>query len=268
MQLACPKEIGRQLRSGGNWAVIFAGILAGGKGTRAGKTSRPKQFLHLADGTPILIKSLRVFFDSPDIDHIVIAAPGAWLEYANALIEENCTPSELQRTNVITGGADRSGSLLKICEFIDERFGIGQDDILVSHDAVRPFLTKRILEENIEGTKKYGCVDTVVPAIDTLVISSDGDSIESIPPRNRYYQGQTPQSFYIQQYLDAFNSLTEQEKATLTDACKVFVYKGMPVHLVEGEYSNIKITTPLDILVASQLPTGSETRPQGTGASQ
>ena len=231
----------------------YAGILAGGKGTRAGSTARPKQFLRLADGTPILVQTLRIFLECPEIDRVVIAAPEAWLEYTRTLVEENCTPDGRSRTQVIVGGAGRSESLANVCRHIDESFGIGDDDILISHDAVRPFVTQRIIRDNIAGARKFGCVDTVVPAIDTLVISADGESIDTIPPRDQYYQGQTPQTFYIREYLDAYDSLTADEKATLTDACKVYLYKDKPVHLVQGDYANMKITTAHDLEVVSQI---------------
>lgn len=233
----------------------YAGILAGGKGTRMGHTERPKQFLHLADGTPILIYTLRVFLACDEIAEIVIASPEAWLEYTKVLISENCTPEQASRIHVIAGGKERSDSLENICAFIEESWGLSDDDILVSHDAVRPFVTERIIRENIEFTKLDGCVDTVVPATDTIVVSEGGEVIDNIPPRSQFYQGQTPQSFFIREYREAFDSLTAEQKAVLTDACKVYVFHGKPVHLVMGEYSNIKITTPHDIHVATSIMT-------------
>lgn len=234
----------------------YAGILAGGRGARMGHTERPKQFLHLADGTPILIYTLRAFLSCDEIAEIVIASPEAWLEYTQVLISENCTPEEAGRVHVIAGGKERSDSLENICSFIEENWGIADDDILVSHDAVRPFVTERIIRENIEYTKLDGCVDTVVPATDTIVVSEGGETIDDIPPRSQFYQGQTPQSFFIREYREAFDALTEEQKSLLTDACKVYVFHGKPVHLVMGEYSNIKITTPHDIHVATNILMG------------
>ena len=98
-----------------------------------------------------------------------------------------------------------------------------------------------------------GCVDTVVAATDTIVVSEDGETIDSIPPRNQFFQGQTPQSFFIREYRAAFDALTDDQKAILTDACKVYVFHNKPVQLVMGEYSNIKITTPHDINVATSI---------------
>ncbi|WP_436867798.1 2-C-methyl-D-erythritol 4-phosphate cytidylyltransferase, partial [Staphylococcus shinii] len=70
-------------------------------------------------------------------------------------------------------------------------------DVIVTHDAVRPFLTHRIIKENIESVLAHGAVDTVIPATDTIITSNDGEQIQSIPVRSEMYQGQTPQSFNV-----------------------------------------------------------------------
>lgn len=232
----------------------YAGILAGGKGTRMGVTERPKQFLRMgSDGKPIIIHTLETFLACEDINAIIIACPQAWLEYTKVLVAENCTPQEQGRIHVITGGKERFDSLANICNFIEVTFGLTDDDILVSHDAVRPFVTQRILQENIAAAKEHGCVDTVVPSTDTIVVSKAGEFIDEIPPRKQFYQGQTPQSFRITEYRAAFDALTDEQKNSLTDACKVYLLNGKPVYLVMGEYSNIKITTPHDLNVGESI---------------
>jgi len=92
-----------------------------------------------------------------------------------------------------------------------------------------------------------------VPATDTIVESRDGYSITAIPSRADLYQGQTPQSFKALKLKNMYEQLTEEEKAILTDAAKIFVIKGEPVSLVRGENSNIKITYPYDLTVAESL---------------
>ena len=140
--------------------------------------------------------------------------------------------------------------------YIEKEFGINDDDIIVTHDAVRPFLTHRIIEENIEMALKYGATDTVVPAFDTIVESKDGNIISDIPRRDFMYQGQTPQSFNINKLVGLYNSLTDEEKQVLTDAAKIFVVKGQEVKLVNGEVFNMKITTPYDLKLANALVNG------------
>lgn len=232
----------------------YAGILAGGKGARMGVTERPKQYLKVgAKETPIIVLTVRAFLSCDAIGQIVIAAPAAWSEYTEVLIGENFDEQEISRIHVIVGGTERSESLKNICTFIDDTWGLTDDDVLVSHDAVRPFLTQRIIEENIRFAREVGCVDTVVPATDTIVVSSAGETIDEIPPRSQFFQGQTPQSFFIKEYIEAYEALTKEQRLALTDACKVYVFHGKPVKLVMGEYSNIKITTPHDILVANSI---------------
>lgn len=91
----------------------------------------------------------------------------------------------------------RIETIMNIIDHIRNVNGINNDDVIVTHDAVRPFLTQRIIKENIEVAAKYGAVDTVIEAIDTIVMSKDKQNIHSIPVRNEMYQGQTPQSFNI-----------------------------------------------------------------------
>ena len=91
-------------------------------------------------------------------------------------------------------------------------FSFDDDSVIVTHDAVRPFVTHRIIDENIEAAKKYGACDTVIPATDTIVRSEDSENVSSIPTRSELYQGQTPQSFRIKELESVLNSLTEDEK--------------------------------------------------------
>ncbi len=232
----------------------YAGILAGGTGSRMGDVERPKQFLHLgAQGKPVIVHTLEAFLACPDIDAVVVACPAAWAEYTEVLMSENFSTAERGRLHVVEGGGERFESLANICDFIDESFGVREGDILVSHDAVRPFVTARIIEENIAGAREHGCVDTVVPATDTIVVSDAGQAIDDIPPRSRFYQGQTPQSFRIAEYRAAYAGLSGAERESLTDACKVYLLAGKPVHLVMGEYSNIKITTKSDLSTCESI---------------
>ena len=136
---------------------------------------------------------------------------------------------------------------------IEESYGLDDETIIVTHDSVRPFLTYRIIEENIEAARKYGACDTVIPATDTIVVSEDHQKITEIPERTKMYQGQTPQSFQAKKLRELYQSLTQKEKDILTDASKIFTMKGEPVYLVEGEVFNIKITYPYDLRVAQSL---------------
>lgn len=227
----------------------FAGILAGGSGTRMGKTDLPKQFLSLG-GRPIIIHTIEQFLISPVIEKIIVAVPESWISYTKDIVEKYCNDD---RIVIIEGGSDRNGTVMNICKHINENYKTTKDTVVVTHDAVRPFITQRIIKDNVEGCLKYGATDTVVPAFDTIVESKDGEVISNIPVRKEMYQGQTPQSFKLKEFIKINESLTEEEKAILTDACKVYVMKNKPVGLVMGETFNIKITTKHDLKMANLM---------------
>lgn len=233
--------------------MIYAEILAGGKGTRMGNTEMPKQFLMLGN-KPIFIHTIEQFILNRRIEKVLICCPEQWMAYTRDTIKKYIADSS--KVVVVSGGASRNDTILNGIAYIEENFGLNDDDIILTHDAVRPFLTQRIIDDNIDGAIKYGAVDTVVEAFDTIVHSVDGKIITDIPVRSEMYQGQTPQSFNIKLLLEFFASLTDDEKEILTDACKALVIKGTDVHLVRGEVYNMKITTQHDLKVANGLVEG------------
>lgn len=230
--------------------MIFAAILAGGIGSRMGGTDTPKQFLDLG-GKPVIIHTIEKFAINSKIDKIIVLTPQSFINHTNHLINEYIGDNE--DIIVIEGGQTRNDTLINSVNYIDENFGIDDDSIIVTHDSVRPFVTHRIIEDNIDAAKRYGACDTVVPATDTIVESINGRTIESIPVRDYYYQGQTPQSFNIKKLFNLVSSLTEEESNILTDACKIFTLKDEDVYLVEGEVTNIKITYPYDLKLANTI---------------
>ena len=177
-----------------------------------------------------------------------------WIEYSKGLVKKYV--SETEQIKVIEGGETRNETIMNAIAYIEREGKLDEDTLIVTHDAVRPFVTYRIIEENIEAARRCGACDTVIPATDTIVESRDGSVISDIPNRAVLYQGQTPQSFNAVKLRALYESLTEEEKAVLTDAAKIFVIKGEQVQLVKGENSNIKITYPYDLTVAESLLKG------------
>ncbi|WP_099159471.1 IspD/TarI family cytidylyltransferase [Virgibacillus ndiopensis] len=234
--------------------MIYAGILAGGKGTRMGNVPMPKQFLLLND-KPIIVHTIEKFILNDRFEKIIIATPKEWINHTLDILKKY--KIDLPNVEVIVGGSDRNGTIMKIVDFIESNNESNTNDVLVTHDAVRPFLTHRIIQQNIDEAIEYGSVDTVIEAIDTIVESEDNEFISSIPRRDHMYQGQTPQSFNINKLKQLYGELTDHEKTILTDACKIFSIKGEKVKLVQGEIFNIKITTPYDLNVANAIIKGS-----------
>ncbi len=236
--------------------MIFGAILAGGVGSRMNIADMPKQFLTLGE-KPVVVHTLEKFLACNRFDRVYIGVHKDWGLHMEDLIAKY-VPTQAQRISVVTGGEDRNGTILNIVASIQEEFGENEEDIIVTHDSVRPFVTLRILEDNIDGALQHGAVDTVIPATDTIVISGDGTVISDIPNRAMMYQGQTPQSFKIPMLKRLYGSLTPEEKKILTDACKICVIRDYPVHLVMGDVTNMKLTTPGDLKLAQALLSGEE----------
>lgn len=233
--------------------MIYAGILAGGIGSRMGNVPLPKQFLDL-DGKPILVHTVEKFLLTSEFDKIFIATPQKWISHTKDTLRKHHITDD--RVEVVQGGSDRNETIMNIISAAEKENGISDDDVIITHDAVRPFLTRRIIKENIESVLKYGAVDTVITATDTIITSADGDSIQSIPVRSDMYQGQTPQSFNVNLLRNSYNDLSDEDKQIMTDACKILVVAGKQVKLVMGELYNIKITTPYDLKVANSIIKG------------
>ncbi len=229
--------------------MIFAVILAGGTGSRMGSADMPKQFLEIK-GKPILNHTVEKFLPNPAFEKIIILSPKAWIGHTKEIIRKYTGSSD--RIAIIEGGKTRNETIMNAIAYIDREYTLDDDTVIVTHDSVRPFVTHRIIEENIKAAERYGACDTVVAATDTIV-EGDGQQISSIPDRSRMYQGQTPQSFKAKLLRDTYMSLSEDEKAILTDAAKILVIKGMDVKLVRGETYNIKITYPYDLRIARSL---------------
>lgn len=227
--------------------MVFGAILAGGVGSRLG-ADLPKQFLMLGD-KPVIVHSLEKFLSCSRMDSVFIGVHPDFMEHTRVLVEQY-VPAEKDRVHILCGGGSRNDTLQNIIAAIDELRQDSDEDIIVTHDAARPFVTMRMIEENIDAAVKVGAVNTVCPATDTIVISQDGETVSDIPNKAVMYYGHSPQSFRINMLKNLYSTLTREEKDILTDACKICCLRGQPVALVRSEYTNLKITTPGDYLIA------------------
>jgi 2-C-methyl-D-erythritol 4-phosphate cytidylyltransferase len=234
---------------------VFAVILAGGVGTRMGNVDKPKQFLKIG-GKPIIIHTIEKFILNDRIEQVIVLTPKQWINHTKDLIKKYIPMAG--QIAVIEGGEDRNGTIMNSIAYIEENYGLDEDTVIITHDSVRPFVSHRIIEENIDAAKEFGACDTVVPATDTIVRSDDQSIVTEIPDRALMYQGQTPQSFKALTLKNMYEELTDEEKKVLTDACKILVLKGAKVHLVTGETGNLKVTYPYDLKVAEALLEGNE----------
>lgn len=221
---------------------ITAIILMGGEGTRFG-SRLPKQFHRLA-GKKIYLYTLEAFLASNLFHEILLVTHPSWTEEVERdLIDYPSAPCRI----VAAGPTRQESSFLGLlaCDAATE--------IVVVHDAVRPFVSERILRENIQKAEEIGAVDTCIPSADTLVYAPDHDRIASIPQRSDFFRGQTPQSFRYSILQEAHLYARKRELSGVSDDCRLVREIGAPIAIVPGEEENIKITTELDLVIAQQL---------------
>ncbi len=225
-------------------------ILAGGIGSRMQSPELPKQYLKI-DNEPIIIKTVRNFIDFGSFRAGVICCPVDWIEYTKALLLEYNISTDT--VFVVPGGKNRNSSVQNGCCFLTKNFNIADDDVILTHDAVRPFINSRIIKDNISAVGEYGAANTVMPVYDSIIRTATGDFLSEHLPRKELYRVQTPQSFRLNELNNVINSLSEEELETYTDVASIFADRGFRVKLVEGLDNNIKITTPFDMAVAETI---------------
>ncbi len=216
-------------------------VLAAGRGRRMG-TATQKQFLEV-NGKPLLYYALRGFQDSPRIQEIILVTGEDRIDYCRERIVEYYGLTKV--INIIPGGAQRYDSVyegLKKCK---------DCDYVYIHDGARPYVTEDIVERAWEEVKVYRACAVGVPAKDTIKITdSEGFGIET-PNRSTVWQVQTPQVFAYDLIRRAYDLLQETDKNGVTDDSMVAERMiGQKVHMTMGDYRNIKVTTPEDLLLA------------------
>lgn len=222
----------------------FAVIVAGGSGSRM-KSVRPKQFL-LLHNKPILLHTIEKFLAQPNLS-IVLVLPKTEIAYWNKEIVPNYADFISKTTDrlIITeGGATRFQSVKNGLAKIEATTGL-----VAIHDGVRPLISPEIIEKSFEmALEKKAVVVSVSLKDSARIIKPDGSN--SMIDRNTIQLMQTPQTFDIQLIKAAFK---QKEASFFTDDASVVEHYGYPISLIEGEYSNLKITTPEDLLIAERL---------------
>ncbi len=248
--------------------MIYAAVLAGGIGSRMG-ADKPKQFLEFGD-RPVIVHTVERFMECDEIDRVIVMTPAEWCDYTrNLLVQYFCSASvgtgeemhegagsgseEGGRITVAVGGQTRNETLMNAISVIEADGNLDDETIIVTHDAVRPFVTERMIRENIAAARETGACETAFPATDTIIETDDNKYVATVPDRSRLWMVQTPQTFRAKKLRELYMSLTEEEKEVLTDAARIYVMKDEPVEIVRGESWNIKITYPQDIKIAEAI---------------
>ena len=226
----------------------IAAVVAGGFGTRMGDTM-PKQFLPLC-GRPIIFYCLSAFLEYKDIDFVIVGVNPDYIslvERYKSLYFHN-TP----RIIITAGGTDRNETLMNILHTARKTVQADENTVIVSHDAARPFISKKMIDDVIKG---LSCCDTAcasVPSVDTTVITKNGN-IAAFPRRSDVLLVQTPQSFRLGAFEDACSLLTRNQLMEATDISSLFFMCGKTVKFTAGSENNIKITYPRDLAIAETI---------------
>ena len=220
-----------------------AAVLAGGTGTRVGLQT-PKQLVKVA-GKAIIEHTIEALHGCDLVDEIVVLMTPGYTDEV-ALLLGNRYPKV---TKVLEGGATRNETTQRALDAIPD-----EECNVLLHDAVRPLLDQRIIEECVRALQNYEAVDVAIPSADTIV-EVRNDIITSIPDRGRLRRGQTPQCFRISTIRKAYELAWRDPDFTATDDCSVVLkyLPDVPIYVVAGAEHNMKITHPVDIFLADKL---------------
>lgn len=217
--------------------MFFAGICASGSGTRFGGTL-PKQFVEL-NGKPVIAYSVEELLKWEELKRVFIAVSKEYTDYCRALFPN-------PRITVIEGGALRSETVALLAEAAMKEPDANNEDVMLTHDAARPFVGLETMKRCAGAAEKYGVSGTAIKAVDTVLRCKDGLVTEA-PPREEMWLAQTPQCFKLGLFKEVWSTMTKQEKQDATDVCGMFFRKGFKVRIVEGEKEGGKITIREDL---------------------
>ena len=223
--------------------MISAIILAGGMGKRMGAPVS-KQFIEIK-GKPIIYYTIKKFSENKKIDNIVVVLSKDEVGYFKENILEKYN---LKVDNIVIGGTERQDSVYNGLKSLEDT----NTDIVLIHDGARPFISDRIIDDGIKFAQVYGaCAPGVMPK-DTIKIKNESNFSVSTPDRGSLVAIQTPQVFKFNEILECHEKI-KINNIVVTDDTMVAEKFGYSVYLYDGEYTNIKVTTPEDLILGEKL---------------
>lgn len=221
-----------------NIAVIFAG----GVGSRMKMPGeKPKQFLEI-DGVPILVWTVRNFQDEELVDAIVVVMLEKYIDLTREMIKKyGLTKVE----KIVPGGSTGQESIYNGLKEA-EKISISDDDVVLIHDGVRPYIEKDLIKRNIESVQKYGSAISCVPSKETTIMVNDDGEIKTVLDRSEIWLARAPQSFYLKGILELHEKYHEIGRNNIIDSCTMMMMNDRKMHMVETCAENLKITTPED----------------------
>ena len=221
--------------------MISAIVLAGGRGKRM-NYHKSKQFIEIK-GKPVLVYTLEKFIYNKSIDEVILVLPEDEVDYCK---KEVLQKYSLKVDRIVIGGKERQDSVFNALEAKEKA------NIVLIHDGARPFISEKIIEEGIKYANIYGAAAPGVTPKDTIKIKNEDNISVDTPDRNTLVAVQTPQCFKYDEIYQCHRKIKE-ENAIVTDDTSVVERYGHKVYLYEGDYTNIKITTPEDLILAERL---------------
>lgn len=218
-------------------------VAAAGMSNRMGSKIN-KQFINI-DNDPILVHTLNKFEQSNYIDEIILIAKEEEVEYCRKEIVRKYGFKKIKK--IIKGGKERQDSIYNGILALDER-----SDIVLTHDGARPFVRKQNIEDGIKGVLEYDACVIGVPVKDTIKVVDDDKSVHHTPKRSMLWAAQTPQCFW-RSILQKGYEYAINEGIVGTDDSSIVEKAGYDVKMIMGNYDNIKITTPEDLIIAESL---------------
>lgn len=226
-----------------NIGVVFAG----GVGSRVGLVGYPKQFI-LVNGKPVIIHTLEHFEACPDIDKVVVVCVINWIEYMAKLAADY----HLEKVAAIVPGGDTGQESIYQGLLAAQKLTSEEDTVVLIHDGVRPMITTQLLSENVKCVREYGSAITCAVLHETLTRCT-GDKIVEVIPRSQALVAKAPQSFWLNEILDAHEAARLQGKTDYTDSCSMMMQHKTALHQVICGAENIKITEFEDIYLMQAL---------------
>lgn len=225
----------------GNVAVI----LAGGVGTRLG-LDIPKQLIKIA-GRPVIEHVIAILDQHPRVDEIIIMMAVGHLDVVRQVVRSG---SYTKVSQILEGADTRNGTTARALEAVGER-----DCKILLHDAVRPLVSDRIIDECYDALDRYDAVDVAIPSADTIIEVDASNTISDIPPRGALRRGQTPQAFRASVLRQAYALARQDRDFEATDDCKVVLryLPDVPIWVVRGDERNMKVTEPIDVYLVDKL---------------
>ncbi|MFA5341000.1 MAG: 2-C-methyl-D-erythritol 4-phosphate cytidylyltransferase [Clostridia bacterium] len=220
---------------------IRAVIASGGTSSRMGGINK---LLAILDGIPVIVRTVKAFHNLEYIEQIILVIPKDSESVYSSLLSQYRIEAKVKYAY---SGINRRQSVYNGLMSLDD-----QDGIVLIHDGARPLISKKIIDECIEGAKRYGVCLAASKNTDTIKMADNIMFVEKTLEREKIYNAQTPQAFKTEFAIELHNK-ARMDNLEVTDDCMIAEHYGYNVKIIESDPSNIKITTKRDLIFAQAI---------------